>query len=93
MHHTQRVFETGMGRSWVNKVGDPQLMNVMESLEWDGINQLFFKFIERDESMNRVINFLISVQKIFYHKRASEIPLSSRAQYTALAPQSRVLWL
>src|SRR3990167_6848440 len=45
-HHPQRVLKAGVGCPRINKVGDSQLMDVVEPLEREGVDQLFFKLIE-----------------------------------------------
>lgn len=53
-------------------------MNVVEPLEGKRVDQLFLVLIEGDESMNRVINLLISVKEIFYHRSHLEPIISER---------------
>src|ERR1700690_3683415 len=61
------MFESGMGRSRIDQISDPKLMDIVEPLEGKRIDQILFKFIERDESMDRIVNLFFGLKKIFNH--------------------------
>ena len=66
-HDAERVLKTGVGSAWIDEIGDPQLVNVVEPLKRERIDQRCFVSIKRDEAMYRVINFFFPVKKIFCH--------------------------
>ena len=57
-HDPQRVLEAAMSGSWVDEVGQSQLVNVAKSLEGARIQHVAFVRRKADEHMNGIANFV-----------------------------------
>ena len=53
-HYTQRMFEPTMRGPRVNEIGKRQLMNVPQTLEWSGIENLALGAIQAHKDVNRI---------------------------------------
>ena len=58
LHDAQRVLETFMGRTWVNEIGQCQLVNVAQSLKRTGVENLALMAVQPDEYVDRVPNLM-----------------------------------
>src|ERR1700722_3056287 len=53
------MLKTGMSGTGINDVCNPQLMDIVQSLEWLRIDEHPLKLRKTDESMNSIVNLLI----------------------------------
>eukprot|EP00825_Cyclidium_porcatum_P027303 TRINITY_DN2935_c0_g5_i3.p4 TRINITY_DN2935_c0_g5~~TRINITY_DN2935_c0_g5_i3.p4 ORF type:complete len:122 (-),score=2.03 TRINITY_DN2935_c0_g5_i3:567-932(-) len=66
-HGAQRMLEPGMVGARVDKIREPQLLDVAEALEGRGIEEGERKILEFHITMDRVLDDLLIHQRIFIY--------------------------
>jgi len=56
MHSSQRVLKSRMGPTWIDHIGNPQLMDITEPLKDLSVDQSALKLVKMDKTMYRIVN-------------------------------------